>query len=86
MTEKRNMSFLINLELLLKFIYSEKATKFCKIFALLFTGTTYLGQEKGEDFVKFCGLLRIYELYETKNIFFSVTNMCKPMLGIRKGH
>ena len=24
-----------------KFIYSEKATKFCKIFILLLTGTTY---------------------------------------------
>ena len=34
--------------LLVKFIYSEKAS-------------TY-SQKKGEDFAKFCGLLRIYEL------------------------
>ena len=26
---------------MVKFIYSEKATKFCKIFTLLLTGTTY---------------------------------------------
>ena len=29
----------------LKFIYSEKATKFCKISTLLLTSTTYLGQK-----------------------------------------
>ena len=23
----------------------------------------YIGQKQGEDFAKFCGLLRIYELY-----------------------
>ena len=50
----------------LKFIYSENATKFCEIFTLLLTGTT---QDKGEDFAKFCGLLRIYELQKIcKNI------------------
>ena len=44
----------------LKFIYYEKATKFCEIFPLLLTTTLKLG----EDFAKFCGLLRIYELYK----------------------
>ena len=44
----------------LKFIYSEKAKKFCEIFALLLS---YVVPVK-EDFAKFCGLLRIYELYE----------------------
>ena len=46
----------------LKFIYSERITKFCEIFTLLLTCTTYIEQKKGEDFVKFCGLLRKYEL------------------------
>ena len=45
-----------------KFIYSEKASKFCKISTVDLTGTT-LGQIYGGDFTKFCGLLRIYELY-----------------------
>ena len=44
----------------LKFIYSEKATKFCEIFTF---DCMYCSQKLGEDFVKFCGLLRIYELY-----------------------
>ena len=42
----------------MKFIHSEKVTKVCK--------TTfdcmYCSQKLGEDFAKFCGLLRIYEL------------------------
>ena len=42
-----------------KFIYSEKATKFCEI--QLFDWQ-YIGQIMGGDFAKFCGLLRIYEL------------------------
>ena len=45
---------------LIKFIYSEKATKFCEIFTWLLT--VYCGQKLGEDFAKFCGLPRIYEL------------------------
>ena len=46
-----------------KFIYSEKATKFCKISTVDLTVTT-LGQIYGGDFAKICGLFRIYELYE----------------------
>ena len=41
---------------LVKFIYSEKATKFCEIFTLLLNGTTYLGQKKvkiSKNFVAF---------------------------------
>ena len=45
-----------------KFIYSEKASKFCKISTVDLTGTT-LGQIYGGDFAKFCGLLRIYEFW-----------------------
>ena len=68
----------------LKFIYSEKATKFYETFPLLLpkvhtlkrerfrkilwqnhnSMTVNSGQKLGEDFAKFCGLLRIYELYE----------------------
>ena len=47
-----------------KFIYSEKATKFCKIFTLLLTGTTY--DKSKVKISKFCDLLRIYELYKAK--------------------
>ena len=50
-------------EFRVKFIYSEKATKFYKIsivdlsYVLTTNGQVYSG-----DFAKFCGLLRIYEL------------------------
>ena len=44
-----------------KFIYSEKATKFYEIFTLLLTGLNwhYIRQKYGGDFTKFYGLLRI---------------------------
>ena len=48
----------------LKFIYSEKATKFCEISTVGLTVTKYIGQIYGEDFAKICGLLRIYGLYQ----------------------
>ena len=47
--------------MMLKFIYVEKATKFLRNLPLNFDYSTY-GQKLGEDFAKFCGLLRIYEL------------------------
>ena len=53
-------------QVLLKFIYCEKATNFCEIFPLLLT-TVYT------DFTKFCGLLRIYELY----FFHTLSWICK---------
>ena len=43
---------------IIKFVYSEKATKFCEISTLLLSTV----QKLGGDFAKFCGLLRIYEL------------------------
>ena len=43
----------------IKFIYSEKATKFCEISTSLLS----IVHRQGGDFAKFCGLLRIYELY-----------------------
>ena len=43
----------------LKFIYSEKATKVCDISTVDSASQIY-----GGDFAKFCGLLRIYELYK----------------------
>ena len=45
----------------IKFIYSEKATKILRNLPLTFDYSTY-SQKLGEDFAKFCGLLRIYEL------------------------
>ena len=45
---------------MVKFIYSEKATKFCEISTVDLTVTTK-GQIYGGDFAKFCGLLGIYE-------------------------
>ena len=45
-----------------KFIYFEKATKFLQNLHLTFDYSTY-SQKLGEDFAKFCGLLRIYVLY-----------------------
>ena len=49
-----------------KFIYSEKATKFCEIFTLLLS---LCSASQSEDFAKFCGLLRIYELYLEKTVY-----------------
>ena len=48
--------------LFIKFIYSEKATKVLRNLPLTFDHSTY-SQKLVEDFAKFCGLLRIYELY-----------------------
>ena len=45
----------------LKFIYSEKATQILRNLPLTFDHSTY-SQKLAEDFAKFCGLLRIYEL------------------------
>ena len=53
------MSVLCNFTL--KFIYSEKATKFCEIHRRF--DWHYIEQIKGGDFAKFFGLLRIFELY-----------------------
>ena len=50
------------LSCLLKFIFSKKAKKIDEIFTVDLTVTTYC-QIDGEDFVKFCGLLRKCELY-----------------------
>jgi hypothetical protein len=49
---------------LLKFIYYEKVTKFCENFPLTIVLCS-ASQKYREDFAKFCGLLRIYELYLT---------------------
>ena len=46
---------------MIKFIYSEKATKFCEIFPFLLTVCTVV-KSKGKFSQNFCGLLRIYEL------------------------
>ena len=68
--------------LLIKFIHSEKATTFCEIFTLLLS---YEGP-------KFCGLLRIYELYllrsqltksELHNRTIFMSNWTQPSLDFR---
>ena len=46
---------------LVTFIYSEKATKNLRNLPLTLDYSTY-SQKLVEDFAKFCGLLRIYEL------------------------
>ena len=65
---------------MVKFIYAEKATKFCeistadhKILRNLHRrfDLHYIGQIYGGDFAKFCGLLRIYELYKIFISYFS---------------
>ena len=48
-------------------MYSEKATKVSEIFSHLTFEWHYIEQKLGEDFAKFCGLLRIYELYKTES-------------------
>ena len=55
----------ICLGVILKFIYSEKAARFCEIFPLLLT-TVHRVKSKVEDFTKFCALLRIYKIYKTE--------------------
>ena len=45
-----------------KFIYSEKATKFCKISTNYLSYVCTASQIIGGDFAKICGLLRICEL------------------------
>ena len=46
---------------MVKFMFSNKATKIDDIFDVDLTVTTYC-QIEGEDFVNFCGLLRKREL------------------------
>ena len=50
---------------MLKFTFSEKATKINKIFTVNLT-VSINGQIDGEDFINFCGLLRKHELYDSK--------------------
>ena len=46
---------------LLKFVYSEKTTKFCEI-STLHLSTVHTDKSKVEILQKFCGLLRIYQI------------------------
>ena len=57
---------------ILKFIYSEKATKFCEISTVDLSYVCSNCKIYGGDFAKVCGLLRIYELY-----FFKICNLKK---------
>ena len=57
--KSRNFGFVICS--VVKFIFSKKATKIDEIFNVDLTHTTER-QITGEDFFKFCGLLRKYKL------------------------
>ena len=49
---------------IVKFIYSEKATKFSEISTVDLSYVSSASQIYGGDFARFGGLLRIYELYD----------------------
>ena len=57
---------------LVKFIYSEKASKFCRNLHLRFVLCN--GQIYGGDFTKFCSLLRIYDHQKLSNFRQNFTN------------
>ena len=61
--EPRKLS-LVHMLKYLKFICSEKATKFCEISNVDLSYVFSKVQIYGGNFAKFCGLLRIYELYQ----------------------
>ena len=61
--------------LLSKFIYSEKATKFCEISTLLLS-TVHTDKSKVEIFAKFCGLLRI-PIWTLRLVFATILSFCK---------
>ena len=54
--------------IVLKFMFSKKATKIDEIFTVNLTLCSKC-QIGGEDFVNFCGLLRKHELYKAAVIF-----------------
>ena len=56
--------------LTLKFMFSKKAMKIEEIFTVDLTVCSKC-QIDGEDFIKFCGLLRKHELYESHHPLFS---------------
>ena len=61
-------------------VYSEKATKFCKISTIF--DWQYIGWIIGGDFAKFCGFLRIYELwYLILFIYRSWDKVCVVLKG-----
>ena len=60
-------------------MYSEKATKFCEISTNYLSYVHTASQRIGGDFAKFCGLLRIYELYENYPETFS-KELCSKAL------
>ena len=65
-------------KILVRFIYSEKATKFLRNLHLRFDWH-YIGQIYGGDFAKFCGLLGICELYLIKWYFKSILVISKDL-------
>ena len=68
---------LVTKQVILKFIYSEKATKFCEISTLLLSVCTVIDKSKVEISQNFCDLLRIYELY----LLWCYKNANNPVKG-----
>ena len=60
---KSHLRYVLGMSWHLKFIHSEKDTKFLQNHHLRFVRCSN-GQIYGGDFAKFCGLLRIYEFYK----------------------
>ena len=65
---------------MVKFGYSQKATKFEKIFHLKFDATQYNVKFYVEDFFEFCGLLRI-----SKHYFYGHLSVILKYLSESKG-
>ena len=53
---------IVSKKILVKFIYSEKATNFCAVSILNLSYVSSNRQIYGGDCARFCGLLRMYEL------------------------
>ena len=70
----------------LKFIYSEKATKFYEISTNYLSYIYTASQIIGGDFAKFCGLLRIYELYLKRLELQALLGSIMPQLKISQIH
>ena len=66
-------------------VYSEKATKFCEIFTLHLTTVHRYSQKKGEDFAKFCGLLRRYEIYDGQEGLWPIFLVKRMVISFSEG-
>ena len=68
LTRKCHVHFTFWAQVLVKFMFSKKATKIDEIFLTVFSNC----QIDGEDFINFCGLLRKHELYNSCDVVLAV--------------